>query len=154
MGVFAARAFKAGNKILSYYGTLVDGYMKRLPLVEQSYGEGALGVKMKRFQTEGLQLQFQTFELNREGAEKEHIVHIVAAKFCVAAKINDPRAVEGDLSFGVNERQPHVTFVQMQTIRNARQMTDYDAVSVVAARTIILGQELLVDFGNRFSFEE
>ena len=128
--------------------------MEGLPLLGSSYGEGVLGVTMKRFKKEGIQLQLQLRELNRENVEKEHIVHIVAANFCVAAKISDPRAVEGDVSITVNERQQSVIFVQKQNIRSPREITDYDAVFVVASKAVMVGQEHFVDYSNRFSFEE
>ena len=91
-GVFALRDFQEKDFMASYYGTLVFEDLYNMKYVTKQLGDGVLSVRKNRFRRCALKLNGKIPD--RTG--KRTSVWIAPAPFCIGAKINDPRYLEGD----------------------------------------------------------
>ena len=94
MSVFSPRTFVKGDRISSFFGTLVyHNLSSRRNVVHKTYGENILRVTSKRFTAYSIQITIEgnTFSHIKGSSQGKKPIFIASAPFCVAGYINDIR---------------------------------------------------------------
>lgn len=150
-GVFAARVFKKGEQVLTYYGTLVYRDLCKESASTKEYGSGVLAVRKKKFTRTAVELLSETVD----DKGKTHQVFIVPAPFCVGSLINDPRYLPGDEDWAemgtLNERKANVVFTQTESRPTKKLLRSNKLLVIEACRDISVGEELFVYYGSGYT---
>jgi hypothetical protein len=142
-GVFATRALKKGDVVGWYNGTLVYRDIgSRCYSPTKYYGPRFLGCTVGRFAMYALQL-LQKFDGNRA-------VYVVPPRYCVATMMNDPREVDKDGNEVPCSRMPNVSYTEGTV--GMDYLTVPNLVEILVSRDISVGEELFIDYGDKFSY--
>ena len=153
-GVFATKPFKKKDTIGYYYGALVYEDIGGRSEVTKTYGEdGTLGVTVREFNLFQMEVPLHPGGI-RVGREVVKTAYVVP-KFCCLRKMNDPRYRDGDedkLRVEAGELAPRQANVQVvaSTAKSLKDLINYKMLRVVAVKDIGAGEELFVDYGDRY----
>ena len=155
LGVFATQGFKKDEVIGHYYGTLVYGDIASDHRVRKRYGVGLMSVSSKEFSKWALQID-HTFVDSRS---KEHTGYVCPGPFSTMKFINSFKYIEGDEDKEAydnktleNPRQANCNYVLNNRRNRNIDFESYDVISVVASEDIVANQELLLDYGDKYTF--
>lgn len=166
MGVFASRTFAKGDRICSFFGTLVYHDLSlRGHVVHKTYGEGILGVTAKRFTAYSIQIMISgnAFSHIKGSSQGKKPIFIVPAPFCVAGYINDMRYHPNDEEYDLyldnardktigNIRKANARFTQSTPVHHPSQLTDTDLIHIEANELINPGAEIFIYYGDTSPF--
>ena len=150
-GLFTNRVIGTGEMIITYYGSLVYADLSR-SRKGQKYGEGVFEFDVDYFHKRAIQLKSTA----KDSTGMQYPIFIVPAPFCAAVYINDPRYIVGDeeqhLRNSVSARKANVELVESSGTISRDFLRRQNLITVRALRQIIVGEELFIDYGDRFMF--
>ena len=159
MGVFAARTFKAKERIAWYGGTLVYEDLSKHTAKLREWGPAGFGVTKQRFESYGLELLGDPAEglLEQVGGNDGPPVQglwVVAAPFCIGGFFNDYRTTtDADATSVAHHggRECNAA-LQVMDLESLEDLKDPFAAFIEATTLIESGEELFVNYGSKFSF--
>lgn len=153
-GVFAARPIGKGTVVGYYYGSLVYEDLSAAGSRLKTYGENIMKVTKATFSKWANRLPETATDRNMV----EHPVWIVPAPFCAMHFVKDGRYLSGDEAPEAEklgkERKNNVEFYQTESPSSATSFRSYKILAVRALRNVRYGEELFVDYGNNYDFEQ
>ena len=141
--VFATKAFKQGDVICKFYGSIVYQDLSKLPKSRKKYGNGMIGVSQEEFKLYGRRMfvggpQFQSL-LNEHLIHGKQYVYIVPAKFCVSRYIQKVHCSET----GDTEQEGNVVFRHAKyRVSEVNDLVLPDLIQLKARKAISIGDEL------------
>ena len=156
-GCFAARSFRPGEVVCTYYGTITYHNFNTRTDAEE-YGEGHFTVNRQHFRANAWQMRCGTaapaLSNVTELIDGKLAVCIVAPSFCAARAINDARYLDGDTEKDTptaDRRQPNVEAVQaIEHASTATHLARADQITIRAITAINPGDELFINYGERY----
>ena len=153
-GVFATKPFKKNATIGYYHGAIVYEDIGARAQTTKTYGEnGHLGVTVREFNTFRMEVPIQPggIKVGREVVSTAYIV----SKYCSLGKMNDPRYLDGDedkVKVDAGDLVPRRANVRVlaSIAKSLKDLINYKTLSVVALKDIVPGEELFVDYGDRY----
>ena len=151
-GVFAGKRFVKGEILCHFYGTLVYRDLNKEGEPDVQYGSGVMATNKDNFGRYSMKARTV---LKISGKRTKHDVFIVPAKFCLAGFINDYRYNKGDEEYkdrkSATRRRPNVeTTCEEETIPSI--VGYYSFFKVKAIQDIAFGDELYLDYGEKYQF--
>ena len=148
-GLFTNRVIGRGELVTTYYGILV---YKELSGERDSkkIGEGPLQVTVEDFNNRAIELKARA----KDSSGTRHPIFIVPAPFCCASLINDPRYLDGDEDYEKRHtkfaRRANVQFEETAGTMSRDFLRSHNIITVRALRQLHIGEELFIDYGDRF----
>ena len=154
LGVFAKKGFKTGDIIGYYYGTLVYGDLDKAHRVRKRYGEGLMSVSSDEYRKWALQLKYPF----TDARNKKHTGYICPGPFNAMRYTNSFEYIEGDPEKEAYDKKtllnPRCANCQYKLINTQRTFLyeKYTACPIQATRDILPGEELLLDYGDSYTY--
>ena len=159
-GVFARKTFYANDTITNFYGTLIYRDLSTETAKTKQYGTGLFGITAAEFTRRAMTLPIPKnlqVQVSPSSSIAVSYVGVSPLPCSVGGMINDPRYLLEDRERfqTTNRRTANVRFhCGQDRLSEPKHFSATDAISIVATRTIRPDEELYVDYGSEFMFED